>query len=239
MRKTRFCEGWTFGETGKEKIPVLLPHDATQLQGRAADAPSGSGGAYYLDGTYEYIRTFTAPENWQGQYVSLLFEGVYPRAEVFLNGHRIGGCAYGYSLFETELKGLNYGEENELSVIVEHHAPNSRWYAGAGIYRPVWLLQGNETHIPFDGVKVTTLSYDPAEIRVETAHTGNGQVLVEILDGGKTVASGEGKDIKLSIPDARLWDAESPNLYTCRVTLTKGGRLLDEAETTFGIREIE
>ena len=239
MQKIRFCEGWTFGETGKEKTAVLLPHDATQLQGRTADAASGSGGAYYLDGTYEYTRTFTAPESWREQYVSLLFEGVYPRAKVLLNGQETGGCAYGYSQFETELKGLKYGEENELSVVVEHHAPNSRWYAGAGIYRPVWLLLGNAAHIPYDGIRVTTLSCNPAAIRVETAHTGSGQVLVEILEDGKTVGSGEGEDVTISIPCARLWDAESPNLYSCRATLKKGEELLDKAETVFGIRKIE
>jgi len=43
MQKTRFCEGWKFGKAGGEKISVLLPHDATQLQGRTVNAPSGSG----------------------------------------------------------------------------------------------------------------------------------------------------------------------------------------------------
>ena len=239
MNKTRFCDNWYFREIGKEKTLVLLPHDASQLQCRAADAPSGSGGAYYKDGTYEYTKIFEAPEAWRGQYVSLLFEGVYPQAKVLLNGQEIGGCAYGYSLFEAELTNLKYGGENEITVLVENKAPNSRWYAGAGIYRPVWLLRGNAAHIPFDGVKVTTLSYDPAEIQVKTAHTGEGNVFVEILDGEKTVACGEGADLTLSIPDAKLWDAEHPNLYTCRVTLKDGETVLDEAETTFGIRAIE
>ena len=44
MKKISFCDGWLFGETGKKKQPVLLPHDATQTQRRSADAPSGSGG---------------------------------------------------------------------------------------------------------------------------------------------------------------------------------------------------
>ena len=239
MKKNLFCDNWFFGETGKEKAPVLLPHDATQLQGRAENAASGSGGAYYLDGTYEYTKTFIAPESWKGQYVSLLFEGVYPQAKVLLNGRDVGGCAYGYSLFEVELTGLKYGKENEIIVIVEHHSPNSRWYAGAGIYRPVWLLEGNAAHIPFDGIRVTTLSYNPAEIRVETAHTGEGQICVEILDKGKTILSGAGDDLTFSVPNARLWDAENPNLYTCRTFLKKGGTVLDEAETLFGIRKIE
>ena len=237
MRKTSFCAGWHFSEFGKEKMPVLIPHDATQLQGRSPDAASGTGGAYYLGGCYEYKKSFSAPEEWKGMYVCLLFEGVYPQAEVCLNGQKIGGCAYGYTQFEVPLTGLKYGEGNEITVIVDNsQTPNSRWYQGAGIYRPVWLLTGRKAHIRQDGIHVTTVSIDPAVIRVETAVTEQGQVTVEILDRDCVVACGTGQDITLTVPEAKLWDAEHPNLYTCKVSLKDGDTLLDEAETAFGIR---
>ena len=240
MKKTPFCDNWYFCETGKMKTPVLLPHDATQCLDRAPDAPSGSGGAYYPGGCFTYTKAFEAPEAWRGRYASLLFEGVYPLCRVLLNGEEIGGCAYGYSQFEVELTGLRYGQINEVTVIADNsETPNSRWYQGAGIYRPVWLLTGGAARILRDGVRVTTLSYDPAEIRVDTAHTGGGRIAVEILDGKSAVARGEGESVRLSVPDAKLWDAEHPHLYTCRVTLTDGGGVLDEAETAFGIRKIE
>lgn len=239
MRKNLFCDGWLFGEFGKAKTGVLLPHDATQLQGRAPDAPSGSGGAYYWGGRYEYRKTFEVPETWRGRYVSLLFEGVYPMARVLLNGREVGGCAYGYGQFEIPLDGLRYGETNEITVMVDNSGtPNSRWYAGAGIYRPVWLLEGNASHIPYDGLRITTLSCDPAEIRVETAHSGDGTILVEIFDGETIVASGEGDVLTLRVPNARLWDAESPYLYTCRASLKDGDTILDTTETCFGIRSV-
>ena len=239
MKKIAFCENWLFGKSGKEKKPVLLPHDATQYEGRAADAPSGTGGAYYLGGSYEYSRTIDVPESWRGQTVSLLFEGVYPKSKVLLNGQEIGGCAYGYSQFEVPLCGLRYGEKNEITVIADNsRTPNSRWYAGAGIYRPVWLMMGGEVRILHDGIRVTTLSTDPAVVRVETEYEGSADVSVEILDGNHVVASGEGGSVDLAVPDAKLWDAEHPNLYTCRVRLIEGGETADEAETRFGIRQI-
>lgn len=92
--------------------------------------------------------------------------------------------------------------------------------------------------IPYDGIRITTLSCDPAEIRVETAHSGDGNLFVEILDGDPVVASGEGNDLVLRVPNARLWDAETPYLYTCRVSLKNGENILDTAETRFGIRSI-
>ena len=239
MKRISFCENWLFGKSGNEKEPVLLPHDATQLEERSADAPSGAGGAFYHGGCYEYTKKIDVPESWRDKAVSLLFEGVYPKAKVLLNGQEIGGCAYGYSQFEVPLTGLRYGEENEITVIADNsETPNSRWYAGAGIYRPVWLLVGGAVRIPNDGIRVTTLSIDPACVRVETEHVGNADAVVEILDGETVIAGGEGDCVDLTVPDAKLWDAENPNLYTCRVRLVEDGEVLDEAKTVFGIRQI-
>ena len=239
MKKIDFCRGWQFAESGKEWQPVTVPHDATQFSGRDAMAPSGSGGAYYLGGCYEYTKAFDAPAEWQGQAVSLLFEGVYPRAKVLLNGREIGGCAYGYSQFAVPLDGLRYGEENEITVIADNtDTPNSRWYAGAGIFRPVWLVRGNAEHIPLGGLRVTTLSHDPAVIRVETQVIGQGDIRVEIRDGKTIVAQADGNDVTLEIADEKLWSAEHPHLYTCKATLRDGDTILDEAETVFGIRTL-
>lgn len=239
MKQESFCTGWQFGEVGKAKSPVLLPHDATQVQGRSADAPSGTSGAYYLGGRYEYTKRFAIPAEWAGMYIALLFEGVYPQAEVWLNGTKIVGCAYGYTQFEVALTGLKYGEINEITVMADNsQMPNSRWYQGAGIYRPVWLLTGGAAHIRHDGIRVTTLGIDPAVIQVETARTGEGQIRIEIVDDGAVVACGTGADVTLTIPGAKLWDAEHPHLYTCRARLMDGETLVDAAETTFGIRTL-
>lgn len=243
MKKWLFCDDWLFGEKGKEKRPVFLPHDAMQQQGRREDAASGSGGAFFQGGTYEYEKSFLAPEAWEDQDVFLEFEGVYPNAAVYLNDVRIGGCQYGYTLFRVALDGLAYGNYNTLRIEVDNsRLPNSRWYSGAGIYRPVWMIQGSREHIKPDGIRITTLSWDPAQIRVETEHTckdsADVHILTEIFYEGKKVAEGSGEDTKLYIPDAHLWDADSPSLYQCKVSLVKDGRITDVQSTDFGIRKI-
>ena len=116
--------------------------------------------------------------------------------------------------------------------------PNSRWYSGSGIYRPVHLHIGNRTHIELDGVKVSTLSYAPAKILVETTANG-GEISVEILDGDKVIATGSGASVELSIENARLWSAETPNLYRCQVTLKENGQVVDEVTEYFGIRMVD
>ena len=142
------------------------------------------------------------------------YEGIYNNSTVSLNGVEIGGHKYGYTTFSVELTGIRYGEENILIVIADNSKlPNSRWYTGAGIYRPVWLYVGEKAHIKYQRVKISTLSHSPARVLVETTVT-DGDVSVEILDGTKVIASGKGGSLELEIPDARLWSDEIPNLYT-------------------------
>lgn len=254
MERLQFNEGWSFGESGKEKAPVLLPHDAMQQQGRNADAPSGKGGAYFLGGCYEYEKTFLAPAEWKDQDVILEFEGVYPSARVCLNGKEIGGCRYGYTLFRIPLEGLRYGEENVLTVEADNSKlPNSRWYTGAGIYRPVWLLVGAKTHIAPDGIRVTTKTVDPAEGKADAQPVGKAQIAVDvemapaadaaevnisIFDGEEKIAEASGEHAVIDLLEAKLWDDEHPYLYRCEVTATVEGVVVDQEKTTFGIRTL-
>ena len=240
MKKITFCDHWLFGEVGQALSPVTLPHDAMQWHGRAADAPSGSGSAYFKGGSYVYEKRFIAPVEWRDMDISVEFEGAYPMSEVYLNGDKLGGCAYGYGLFRIDLTNLNYGEENVLTVYVNNsETPNSRWYSGAGLYRPVWLLEQPKRHILADGLRVTTLSHDPARVRVTLDSNVPGvRAVIEALDGDVVVAGAEGDDVPLDIPDAKLWSAEHPHLYTCRARLVDEGGIIDEQEVRFGIRTL-
>ena len=234
MKKLSFCENWIFH--GKN---VTLPHDAMIAEQRQADAPGGGGHGYFPGGVYTYEKVFEAPEEWRDKTVLIEFEGVYKNAAISLNGQELYFHPYGYTGFTVELAGLNYGGKNTLTVVADNSKlPNSRWYSGGGIYRPVSLWIGDKAHIAYEGVKITTLSYAPAKIKVETKAT-SGTVTVEILDGETAIATGQGADIELELPNAKLWSAENPNLYTCRVTLAEDGKVVDEVVEPFGIRLIE
>ena len=238
MKRQDFNSGWSFRKQGDAQRRIIcLPHDAQIEEPRSPEASNGGHG-YFPGGVYLYEKAFHAPAEWKGKTVFVEFEGIYRNSTVLLNGAEIGGHRYGYTGFVAELAGLRFGEENTLCVVADNsQLPNSRWYTGAGIYRPVWLYVGERTHICREGVKITTLSLSPARIRVETQATG-GQAAVEILDGEKPVAAGVGACVELEIPDAKLWSADAPNLYTCRVTVTQDGAVCDTAEETFGIRTL-
>ncbi len=220
MKKTSFNTGWTCNGQ-----PVTLPHDAMIHEKRDAKNPSGSAQAFFPGGAYVYEKTFTAPEGFENGHLVLEFEGVYKNARVSVNGKPAGGTAYGYIPFFINLDGLLKAGENVIRVECENRdQPDSRWYSGAGIYRPVWLWQVPAESIEPESVKISTVTIDPAVIRVQSPKP----VTVEVED-----ISGEGTDFTLTIPNAKLWSAETPNLYTAHVT--SGA---DSQDIPFGIRQI-
>lgn len=240
MEKITLCSGWLFSKAGSaEKVTVNLPHDAMIFEKRSPKAKSKGACAWFEGGIYCYEKELFVPLHWQDQVLTLEFEGVYHRAKVYVNGNPAGGCAYGYSNFTVRIDHLvRFNATNRVLVVADNsQTPNSRWYSGAGIYRPVHLYVQNKHHILLDGVKVTTRITSPCEIHVKTSHTG-GDVAVEILYGGEVKAAASGDDVVITVPEGKLWSAESPNLYEYRVTLTCDGLVQDVAEGRFGIRKI-
>ena len=241
MQKQDFNYGWTFEKEGGHTVQsVTLPHDAMIYEERKADSPGGAAAAWFTGGRYVYRKTFEAPEEWNGKHVEILFEGIYKNAIVYINGKKAAENAYGYTTFSVILDDyMCFGKENEIRIDVDNHdMPNCRWYSGAGIYRPVWLYVSEANFIPINGIKISTISYETACIRIETEHTG-GEVEVEIFDQGQLIASGQGDAVEITIPDAKLWSDETPYLYTCRTVLKTEGMTVDESWETFGIRKVE
>ena len=232
---------WVYYKEGSKYRQVVdLPHDAMIVEQRDPESLSGSAGAYFPGGIYIYEKTFDVPHDWSDKHILFEFEGVYQNSKVYINGLEAGGYPYGYMPFTVCADGfLEYGKENIIRVVADNSKiPNSRWYTGGGIYRPVWMYVTNKEHIKHEGVKISTLSYKPARIRVETAHTG-GNINVEILYHDQVVAKGQGDNLELEIPDAKLWSDETPELYQCRVSLISGDTVVDEVVETFGIRKVE
>ena len=206
--------------------PVTLPHDAMIAEKRGADVSNGGHG-YFPGGVYSYEKKFTAPIDWSGKTVLIEFEGVYKNATVSLNGRQLSFHPYGYTGFFVELADLNIGAENTLTVVADNSKlPNSRWYTSSGIYRPVWLYVCEPEGLRPESVKISTVSINPAVVKIEA------QIPVKA-----EVASvrGEGVGFELTIPDAKLWSAETPHLYTAKISAGED----DETEITFGIRKIE
>ena len=138
--------GWKFSSPGKQAEEVTLPHDAMISEKRSATCAGGKQNAYFPGGKYRYERKLNIKKEDLGKEISLLFEGVYRNAEVFLNGEKAGEHAYGYTEFSVSLTGKVKEGENELVVTADNSLlPNCRWYTGGGIYRPLRRAGGRGT----------------------------------------------------------------------------------------------
>jgi beta-galactosidase len=266
MIRNSFNAGWTVGAStgffnmtpGEPPKSVTLPHDAAITQQRNAQTVSGHKKGYFADGTYEYVKKFFVPEEDKGKRVTFEFEGVYMNAMVYINGDFAGQHPFGYSNFYIKAdRFLKYGVENEIKVVARSY-DDSRWYTGTGIYRNTKIMVANPVHIAVDGVKITTpdISRERAIVMVATVVENEGmnpqstKVITEIVDAdGNTVASDTApltsfvnEDAilrqRLYIKQPKLWNVDTPYLYTCRSKLMDGDLVLDEETNTFGIRSL-
>ena len=237
MKATSLLTGWTcrhLGDTAPGK-PVTLPHDAMLAEPRTALSAGGTNTGWNEGYDYEYRPPLTVPENELADTHILEFEGVYHNAEVWLNGQKAAFRPYGYTNFYVDCAPYLHAGENELRVIARNaDQPNSRWYSGAGIYRPVQLWTARGAHITLNGAKIRTLSLDPAvvEVRVKTTAPGTVRLTVDDLPAMQQESDGEAV-FTLTLDNARLWTPETPNLYTCRVSFAD-----DEVTETFGVRKV-
>ena len=218
-----FDAGWTFRREGGEPVSVTLPHDAMIHEPRRSTAVAGTNNGYFPGGVYLYEKRFGIDSADVGKSLVLHFEGVYGACEVLVNGTLVARHAYGFTPFDADFSNVARAGENLVSVRVDNSLqPNCRWYTGSGIYRPVSLLVRSKDHI--ERLHISTASISPATIAVDTdADT------VEVYDGDALVSSGSSGE--LVIPNAKLWSAETPHLYTLVARTAT-----DERRCAFGIR---
>ena len=183
----------------------------------------------------------------------IYFEGVSNRSTVWINGHLLGSRPSGYASFLYDLSPyLNRDGDNVIAVRVDHsRIADSRWYAGSGIYRNVWLTRASELHFAQWGVGYRTLSVKNgvASVMVDVEIDGplekGCSVEARLVDdGGKVVASGKVKaerkiEIPLKVRNARLWDLDGCYMYRLEVALSRGKELIDKSVVNAGLRTLE
>lgn len=253
-----------FNQIEKEKYkPVNIPHDWV-IEGEFDETlgkDAWATGYIRGEGYGYYTKTFDK-EIKSDKLVYVLFDGVYNNSTIYINGHKLGFHPYGYSPFYFEIsKYLNKdGKNNVLAVKIDHSRyADSRWYTGAGIYREVDLITSNKLHIPVWGTFITTpeVSAEKAKVNIKVSIKNafdideTVQLTTSFLDKNKNevatisqevdISKDSDKEISLdaTIENPLLWDTENPNLYTAVSTLTKGDKVVDIYETSFGIRSIK
>jgi beta-galactosidase len=239
---------------------ITVPHDWSIEAAPAEKNPTGGGGGYFPAGIGWYRKTLTAPASWKGKHVSLEFDGVSSNATVYLNGQKLGTHPYAYTSFRFDITSLlNLSATNVLAVRVDNsEQPNSRWYSGSGIYRHVRVVVTELLHIAPWGVfinmpevsaksatvvvktEVQNDSGENADVTLKTVLVGSSGIETRALESKVDVHAGQLTEVsqKITLDEPMLWSPVSPRLYRARTQILKGGKLLDEVETSFGVRSL-
>ena len=258
-------DDWQFSRDQQAWQQVSVPHDwaisgpfdkkwdmqtvaIVQNGETQASEKTGRSGALPWIGDGYYKRKFTIPSNFAG-HAELEFDGAMSQPVVTVNGQWAGSWAYGYNAFRIDITKFVKPGENLLEVSLKNMEESSRWYPGAGIYRPVKLLLTPKTHIDDWSlfVRTTTIGKDKAELEVSAKATSDeaDNFVFTLLDAdGREVAStgpvsSDGNAYaKFTVKEPKLWSPESPYLYKMVARLTAGSTTIDEKIVNVGIRTV-
>ena len=236
-----------------------LPHDWSIEYPYDEDAPTGGSSGYVQSGIGWYRKHLTFDQKIKGKTIWLEFDGIYMNSDVWINGHHLGNHPYGYTSFYYNLSPFIGEGQNVIAVRVDNsQQPNSRWYTGSGIYRHVWVTIAEPVHIAHWGTFITTpdISETEANISIMTTIENNSDsqqknsLITTIVDpAGTQVGTNilkfqvEANDRSMvtqtiSIAQPRLWSLKHPFLYTAIQKIKDNDNIIDQYETTFGIRSI-
>ena len=266
-------DGWQFQAEQEGKVQekwqtVRVPHDwaiagpfdkkwdlqkvAIEQNGeKEATEKSGRSGALPWIGAGHYRRIFYIPQGCER--AELVFDGAMSEPTVCINGQKAGYWAYGYNAFRVDITPFMKPGENQLDVDLLNIEESSRWYPGAGLYRPVKLVMTGKICLDEWGTFIRTLSADQNSAHVAVSSqiqpatiTPDLRIMVDIMDAqGKIVGQAESQlsvsgatELDFNITQPKLWSPESPYLYHVRTRLYDDGKLLDEITNKMGIRTI-
>jgi hypothetical protein len=209
-----------------------------------------------------YMRDLDVPASWRGERIFLCVRRVYARADLTVNGKWLGEYDGFSSPFEFDVTdAIECGATNRLVLGVDNRPrPGSKtfgtanWFAnwggfGGGVYleaRPAVRIE--------DVFAMPKVAESMVVLRISLTNQGRGftsglKLLAAVQpaagDHGSVAVraeaapSGSGQlDLAMRIPDAQLWTPDTPCLYSARVQLLDGTRVLDTQSIRFGLREI-
>ena len=212
-------------------------------------------------GDFWYETDVFVPEEWKGNKIFIRFGCATHRAVVYLNGVEITSHEGGFLPFLADISDTaRFNESNRLSVLVNNELtvtnipcgetrvlkngkkmskPYFDFYNYSGLQRPVKLVMVPEEYV-FDFTVDHKISGSDAEVSYKAVTTGEHPVEVRVLDeDGREAAVSSGREGKLLIKNARLWEVLDSYLYTFVVRILDGDRIIDEYTEEIGIRTVE
>ena len=234
-----WSEAFLNGEVEGE--PVRLPHTVQEI-------PLHYASPEYYETVSGYRRKLDILPEYAGKRLFLRFDGAAHIAYVYINGKQVFEHRCGYTAFEVEITDyVNFTEENYVAVKLDStENPDIPpfgfvidYLTYGGLYREVWLDVRPQTYIADVFVYTPGLSRLKAAVSVEGKSRGY-RAISYVIDGETCIASAEGREIDIDVPDVTPWSAADPRLYVLKTQLLDNdGVLIHEKSVIFGFRTAE
>lgn len=247
--------GWQYADHFQEEY-ISPEFDASGFE--TVDIPHANRELpvnYFDERDYQFVscyrKTFDCTKK-KGGRVLLHFEGVSSYAKVYLNGACIGEHKGGYTAFQFDITDQVKARGNVLVVRVDSTERKEippfgnvvDYLCFGGIYREVWLEYVAQQYIEdvFVRTKDIPLEKKLLDVDVTFSEKLSGKLDLAVLDGEDVIAEqscdfdAKVLNLKWKVAGLKLWDIDSPNLYTLRVSLNDGA---DVREIRFGVREVK
>ncbi len=224
---------------------------------KEASEKTGRSGSLPWIGSGWYRTTFTVEKDCPRALLN--FDAAMAEPVVYVNGQKAGEWKYGYSSFNVDVTPFvnKDGSPNTLAVHLQNVEESSRWYPGAGLIRPVTLIQTPKTAIEQWGIVANTLAIGQQvteEFKAQVAGMQPGKKYAFEFsvknDKGKqqtflAYADESGlAQVFGNVENVTLWTPENPKLYDLQVTLytIRDGapdRILDKQTKKIGFRTVK
>ena len=266
IRREINLKSWEFSRDKKTWTPVNIPHDwaiagpfdkkwdlqkvaITQNGETEATEKSGRSGALPWIGEGWYKTIVDVPSGYET--AELVFDGAMADPHVFINGQEAGHWAYGYNAFRIDATPFLKEGKLDISVHLQNVEESSRWYPGAGLYRPVTLILKQKAHFDDWSLYARTISIEKdktiVEVEGRTVNARGMHLFLQLTSPDGRKANNEvriehdGKFYaKFVLRNPQLWTRETPNLYTLNVWLSdmKNMRRMDSKTMKIGVRTV-
>ncbi|TRX60075.1 DUF4981 domain-containing protein [Fulvivirga sp. M361] len=221
----------------------------------------------YIDHSYNpvgsYVKEFAISDDWDGKDIFIHFGGVRSAMYLWVNGTYVGYNEGSKTPAEFDLTRYVKKGKNTLAVEVYRWADASYmedqdFWRLSGIDREVYLYARNKVTLHDFSVEASLSDgYTNGVFKLELDFLNNtssrkiADVNADLLDGGKKVLS-FAQNVSLSaetstqvtlngkVTNVKKWSAETPNLYTLKVTWKDSNRkAIESTAIKVGFRNVE
>lgn len=208
----------------------------------------------YYEGTIWYKKSFDYVKSAGNSRQYIYFGAVNYRADVYLNGKKLGMHKGGFTPFNFEVPaGLLKDKDNLLVVKVDNkryadEVPtlNTDWWNYGGITRDVKLVEVPATYIrdfmiqlkkPVNGQAIGKQPEVSGWVKLNDIPVSAQNITVQIPElkfSKQFAATGALTQLSFKLPKVQLWSPETPKVY--RIIISTGA---DKTEDKIGFRTIE